>query len=125
MPYEVVDALNQAKSLYVPNSKKERFKQWVHLLRHTRRIEKSDEGKCRVTLLICHTKGDSAWETFQDFDVEYANIGKVGKWFIDLFIISVSDENGRPVEGYAKRVSINNLNYRVMLAPPHTFAGQL
>ena len=125
MPYEIVDAIEQGKTLYVPKARQERYKQWMHLLRHSRRIEPSDQGKCGVILLICRTKGESAWESFQDFDVEYANIGKVGKWFVDLFIVSVSDEQGRPVEGYAKRVSIDNLKYRVMLAPPHTFAGQI
>lgn len=122
---EIENVINQAKSLYVPKANKSRFDHWVHLLRHTRRIMPSDEGKCRVILLVCETRGKGEWESFQDFEVQYADIGKVGKKFIDLFIISVSDEQGRPVEGCAKRVAIDNLRYRVMLAPPHLFAGQI
>ena len=109
---------DEGKMFYVPISNRVSFMSWKSLRKNTRPFRDEDSGKCRVKVLIAHTRGNGEWESFQGFSVNECDVNKVGRKFVDLFVISVSDEQGNPVAGYPLRVKKDNIRVRVLTQNP-------
>lgn len=60
---------------------------YVAACRNYRKIEKSDEGRVKAPVLVLITKGNPPRESYVTFFADYADIGKVGDTFCDIFLI--------------------------------------
>ena len=87
------------KGLYIPKSKRSIAIQLLDYLDivKVRNIEPNDHHTIRVSILLIHTKGKGTRETFDDYQIMYADFDTIGKKYALAYFY---DSLG----GYPKRV---------------------
>ena len=99
------------KTLYVPESKKEKFDFILGWVRSNgaklREIASNDEWRSNLDCLVIITKGKAPRESFQDYQIKKIDFAKVGKAYAESYIYEAESGMGYPERAYYKNPKIS------------------
>lgn len=99
------------KTLYVPESNKEKYKFILDWVRSNgvklREITPDDEWCGNLDCVVIVTKGKAPRESFQEYQIKKIDFAKVGKAFAEAYIYEAESGLGYPERAYYKNPKIS------------------
>lgn len=101
------DILSFLESIYCPTAQIGNMRKLKNHLREglygtpyykARKIQKEDEGKVRVKVLVIKTKGDSKRKAFEGFELLNCDFHRIGDKYAEIYLYPLNDQgfNGTP-----------------------------
>ena len=98
--------LELLERIYVPVGKVDEYSELCRFIHDPatilRPIQKADEGRSRVPLLVIYVRGRGARETFEGFGIVNADFNKVGAHYAEAYLRPQFQETGTPQRLFVK-----------------------